>query len=653
MKRIVRFKGRSSSTMGLALSLVAVGFILFGAIGDAHSAKAPKISAASWSPGKIRLKVSGQYWGKRQYVIVSNTLTGDVLGTVQSNKKGEWTLKVKNPSSVPCRVRAESGENFAEKDVANSLAACTQSPFTNVFAFNNLGMHCYDSDYSVFSILPPFNTVNAQVVRRGASGSKPVILDSTKASVYYSAATDKTGSINKTSQGKTNFWDHVLQLFGASLPVDEGLVGAKMPGSGNTPQPFSTYDSGNNWFTAEGIPITNYDDKNQMNPYPLMRIQPFDVATASTPPPTFVVLPVSNEMHCSDCHATGGAAADDATKARYSIPSWSANPNAALQYRENILILHDGKHIDYHLLANKPVLCASCHYSPALDLTGSGPQGAQIGKSMLSYAVHGRHGKTLTGGVPDVSHPAVIPDAGISNCYRCHPGSVTQCLRGAMGNAGIICQQCHGGLLAVGGAYSQRTPWLNEPKCQSCHTGDAVSHLGSTIRQTTAYDPADPAATPTVATNKRFAEENNTLYRNSLGHGGMACEACHGSTHAEWPVGDPNANDNIAAIQLQGHTGPIIECKTCHADGPALTTNGPHGLHNVNNSNWNQGHEAIYRANPAACQACHGLSLEGTVLSRAAADRQLIADEGRKISIPKGTPISCSTCHENPSGGGG
>ena len=25
--------------------------------------------------------------------------------------------------------------------------------------WNNLGMHCMDSDYSVFSILPPFNTI--------------------------------------------------------------------------------------------------------------------------------------------------------------------------------------------------------------------------------------------------------------------------------------------------------------------------------------------------------------------------------------------------------------------------------------------------------------------------------------------------------------
>jgi len=193
-----------------------------------------------------------------------------------------------------------------------------------------------------------------------------------------------------------------------------------------------------------------------------------------------------------------------------------------------------------------------------------------------------------------------------------------------------------------------RTPWVNEPKCQSCHTGDAVNHLGNALRLLKTYDSNDPAATPTLATNKRFAEEDNKLYRNSLGHGGIACEACHGSPHAEWPVLDPQVNDNIAAVQLQGHSGPIIECMTCHADGPPLSTNGPHGMHNVNDRNWNENHEHFYEQNPSNCKACHGLNLEGTVLSRAAATRALVADDNKSISVTKGTPIHCSLCHENP-----
>jgi hypothetical protein len=30
-----------------------------------------------------------------------------------------------------------------------------------VFAFNDLGMHCYDGDFSVFSLLPPFNVIHS------------------------------------------------------------------------------------------------------------------------------------------------------------------------------------------------------------------------------------------------------------------------------------------------------------------------------------------------------------------------------------------------------------------------------------------------------------------------------------------------------------
>ena len=39
-----------------------------------------------------------------------------------------------------------------------------------ILATNDLGMHCVDADFSVFSILPPYNVVNAQVVRTDSSG---------------------------------------------------------------------------------------------------------------------------------------------------------------------------------------------------------------------------------------------------------------------------------------------------------------------------------------------------------------------------------------------------------------------------------------------------------------------------------------------------
>ena len=46
------------------------------------------------------------------------------------------------------------------------------SSAATVLAANDLGMHCIDSEFSVFSILPPYNVVNAQVVRRDGSGRR-------------------------------------------------------------------------------------------------------------------------------------------------------------------------------------------------------------------------------------------------------------------------------------------------------------------------------------------------------------------------------------------------------------------------------------------------------------------------------------------------
>ena len=135
------------------------------------------------------------------------------------------------------------------------------------------------------------------------------------------------------------------------------------------------------------------------------------------------------------------------------------------------------------------------------------------------------------------------------------------------------------------------------------------------------------------------------------------CEGCHGSTHAIWPNALASANDNVAAIQLQGHAGTITECSTCHTSLP-LTLGGPHGMHNVNSAGWNTEHEDFYEDNPKACQACHGRNLEGTVLSRTAADRDYLRDEddddddegggGQTIHLVKGTPVSCDMCHEKP-----
>jgi hypothetical protein len=276
---------------------------------------------------------------------------------------------------------------------------------------------------------------------------------------------------------------------------------------------------------------------------------------------------------------------------------------------------------------------------------------------MLSMAMHTRHAFL------DEQETGME-----ATCYQCHPGKETNCLRTVMRHGGLECRECHGDMRAVAGQHplqeagsldgqndgSSRRPWQDLPRCQSCHTGDAVDHLTGDelvaakdgLRLFQAFQQNDASASPLLAKNQRFAENENTLYRNSKGHGGIACEGCHGSTHAEWP--STEANDNIAAEQLQGHTGKIIECDTCHENLP-LTLDGPHGLHNINDSRWaaSRSHAKFYQQNPATCQACHGKKLEGTVLSKVAADRSFLV-EGRLVELQKDTQVSCSLCHRKP-----
>ncbi|MGE5154572.1 MAG: fibronectin type III domain-containing protein [Bdellovibrio bacteriovorus] len=313
-------------------------------------------------------------------------------------------------------------------------------------------------------------------------------------------------------------------------------------------------------------------------------------------------------------------------------------------------------------------------------------------------------------GTPGNPAPGTRLHALENSCYQCHPGKDTKCLRGAMFNGGMLCSDCHGNMEQVGNDFSRdvspsnpgafilakdfytnpntpRVPWANEPGCGSCHTGDARSNLSGTdviknvkdvygntdnIRLVQAWRTGDPKATPIVPTNKRFAEPvipasfngfpnpgagNPKLYRVSSGHQGVMCEGCHGATHAEWPNANPNANDNLTAKQLQGHTGTVIECSTCHADGLSSYRGleGPHGLHVVGSTSFARGgHKELAEQNPNACRACHGNNGEGTVLARIAADRVLQCKENGVFCgnsstklFPKGKMVRCDDCHRN------
>ena len=121
-------------------------------------------------------------------------------------------------------------------------------------------MHCYDNDFSVFSLLPLFNVVHAQVIYKG---TKPQLLTDSTFKVTYAGTYDLNGSINTTSIGKTNFWSYLTKLFGVTQPPDTGILGYRMPSDSFGPQSLTPYDPTYNWFSATGIPLTNKDDLGQ------------------------------------------------------------------------------------------------------------------------------------------------------------------------------------------------------------------------------------------------------------------------------------------------------------------------------------------------------------------------------------------------------
>jgi len=80
--------------------------------------------------------------------------------------------------------------------MASSAIAGNGQP--TLLGWNNLGMHCMDDDYSVFTILPPFNTVDAQLI--DAQGK--LVKTSVGWTLTYEAVADLDGSINRTCDAR-------------------------------------------------------------------------------------------------------------------------------------------------------------------------------------------------------------------------------------------------------------------------------------------------------------------------------------------------------------------------------------------------------------------------------------------------------------------
>lgn len=540
----------------------------------------------------------------------------------------------------------DNGNDGTTNPTTNPPTGTTTNSKYMLTAWNDLGMHCMDgNDYSVFSVLPPYNNLHAQLKDKNGN------LITSGVTVTYEATQGTDGKLNTTSgeanngSMKTNFWDYVTYLFGVTPELDVGLTGN--PTASTLPVEM-TFNNNHKWWEAEGIPMTPYNDDGSKNYYPLVKVVAKDTS-GNVMAEVETVLPVSDEMDCKRCHASNSTAAAKPTA------GWVNDIDVQKNYKYNILRLHDdnepdavsknssalaakGYYYDPNGLeatarAGTPVLCVACHKSNALP-------GVGIELKPFTQAIHSKHASVTD----PLSGMKLSDSKNRESCYACHPGAATECLRGAMGDAKnadgtakMQCQSCHGTMTAVGG--SARQGWLNQPNCQACH------HDG--IQETSAINPTTNTLRSVV--DSRFATNLNTpstglsLYRFSTGHGNLQCEACHGSTHAIYPAHEA---DNKVSLKAQGHTGTIAECTACHTTVPNTVTGGPHGMHTVGQT-WISDHQNAAEKGTTDCKACHGSDYRGAALSKTWTDRTFSV-EGKPKNFTKGHQISCYDCHSGP-----
>jgi hypothetical protein len=565
------------------------------------------------------------------------------------NKLNQASISTSSGNSLIRRVG--SGGPFTAVSAIVALVLTGFQPKSSaasaiLLGWSDSGMHEMNgADVSVFSLLPPSSTIHAQLILDGK-----LVQATNGLSITYEAIPDATGSVNRTSQGKGNFYQFAQSLFGQPLAPDQGLAGFAMPGPTNRPQEMA-FDSAQSLFTAQGIPLTPYDDQGRTNFYPMMRLKAHD-ATGAVLASTDIVLPVTDQMDCRACHASGS----QATARPPAGWVWNCDPDQ--DYKLNILRYHDNIRagtgtytnvlieVGYNpagliatVQAGQPVLCVRCHASNALP--GSGAAGMRP----FTRLIHTKHAKVLD---PDLG--LALDDVGNSTaCLRCHAGPEIGYVRGvhhntiaADGSAAMPCQSCHGTLTDIGN--KSRLGWLDEPGCQSCHTGTATANSGQ-LRYTSLFTAPGQVRQPVDLT---FATQTNSLstafplFRSARGHGGLFCAACHGAPHSELDSVQPG--ENVQSQAIQGHLGMLIDCGACHPTTPSDPwTGGPHGMHYAGQE-WMPNHPAAVEFfGQPWCATCHGSDLTGGVLSLIPGNRTLQGFD--TLNLWRGFQLGCFACH--------
>ncbi len=283
--------------------------------------------------------------------------------------------------------------------------------------------------------------------------------------------------------------------------------------------------------------------------------------------------------------------------------------------------------------AGTSVGCSTCHVTHDTSLAWvDGTHGAQYLANRAGCAMC--HGADLTG-TPSSATAADRSYVVGGKTYAVAKGTEVSC---------STCHLTHDTTVAwVDGTHGAK--YTQDPAaCAMCHGSDLA---GTSI---------------TIAAAARSYTVGGTTYTIAAGTQ-VGCATCHvahatdttwvaprsrgrvrrrsgGLRHVPRPGPRGTAISKAAANRsytVSGKTyllasGVKVGCATCHV---------PHATTSAFAST---GHGAAYENDPAACTSCHGATLAGTVLSKAAAARSYAVGK-KTVAFAAGEQVACAKCH--------
>lgn len=464
---------------------------------------------------------------------------------------------------------------------SSSGSATTSSTNSSykVIATNDLGMHCACPDFGGFVLLPPYNTIRAQVIRRG---SDPSVVSS-GVSVSYSFAEENDASLLADPYYAT--WiDNAPKIFPGFQPVVNGKVQGL---AGNGIEGTMTYNSTSHAWVAEGIPaypvVTGTSKDVMSDPLGGPNRDPFLTANITVKDTSGNVLATTSTVvpvafgGCCSCHL------------KLAVENgYPATKEGSFEY---LGYLHgqNSSHIDFSKIDPDgdgkpgPIRCSWCHWDPAMgessapgleyvwpnfkilpgaNFTYSDVRISQYSFSDVLHRFHSQNQTVLTEFDPNIAN----------DCYACHPGNGTNCYRGThKGKTAIWCSDCHGNLNERVATNQLSQPWQQ-----------------STLP--TCFSPS-PGVNSAFACHSSASIQSHTWpglfgqFINGSGHeGGILCESCHGEPHGLNPSTQPLDNVENANLQSFGNfptgvdqTYAIGVCNVCHTGRSNTWNMPPHG----------------------------------------------------------------------------